>query len=161
MRIRWLILFGLLSGLQACGFQLRGFSTLPDQFSNLRVITDDLTRTQQHDLNQQLQRAGATLNFDIEHQSAVLKISVNSLPERNIVDSAGSDRTIVRLSRQLRYSLTDTVGNRIVDNKILLQTQDLELDDNNLLGIESEKQLTMENLDKALFNSLLIQLRRL
>ncbi len=161
MRIRWLILLGLLSGLQACGFQLRGLSTLPDQFSNLRVIADDLTKTQQRDLNQQLQRAGASLNYDIERHSAILKVSISSLPEQNIVDSAGSDKTIVRLSRQLRYSLTDTDGNRLVDSKTLLQSQDLELDDNNLLGIESEKQLAMENLDKALFNSLLIQLRRL
>ncbi|MCP4486513.1 MAG: hypothetical protein GY820_04220 [Gammaproteobacteria bacterium] len=161
MRIRGLILLGLLCTLQACGFQLRGFSTLPEQFSNLRVITNDLSQTQQRELNLQLLHAGAKLNYDVELQSAILTVSVESLAERNIVDSAGSDRTIVRITRQLSYSLSDSAGKRRVDNKTLLQNQDLELDNNNLLGIEYEKLLAKENLDKALFNSLLIQLRGL
>ncbi len=161
MKIRWLILLGLLCGLQACGFQLRGFSALPEQISNLRVIANDLTNAQQRELDLQLRRAGASLNHDVERQSAVLKVSFEPLEERNVVGSAGAEQTIVRLSRQLNYSLTDAAGQRLVDNKTLQQTQDLKLNDNNLLGIEYDKQLAVENLDKALFNSLLIQLGRL
>ena len=161
MRLRWLLLLGLLGSLQACGFQLRGFADLPDHLSQLRLITNNLTPTQQRELSRQLERAGASLHHDDESEAVILSLSLKSLGERKVVDSVGSDQTIVRLSRQLQFSLTEASGNRLVDNKTLVQSRNLELDDNNLLGTEGERQLTRENLDKALFNSLMIQLRRL
>ncbi|MCP3688046.1 MAG: hypothetical protein GY784_06495 [Gammaproteobacteria bacterium] len=161
MKPRWLILLGLLCALQACGFQLRGFSSIPEQFSNLHLIVNGLTTAQQRELKSQLQRAGATLNYDAELQSAILTVSVKPIAEQKIIDSAGSTQTTVRLTRQLSYSLRDTAGKQLVTNKALRQTNDLKLDNDNLLGIESEKQQAIENLDKALFNSLLIQLRGL
>ena len=161
MKMRWVLLLCLLASLQACGFQLRGFSSLPDHLNQIRLVAKNLTTTQQRNLNQQLERAGATLHRDDDGEPAILSVSLKSLAERKVVDSAGSDQTIVRLSRQLQFSLTEASGNRLVDNKTLVQTQNLELDDNNLLGVEGERQRTRENLDKALFNSLMIQLRRL
>ena len=149
MTIRWLMLLCLLVSLQACGFHLRGLSSLPDHLSNLRLVTNNLTATQQSELNRQLKRAGATLHLDDEAEPVVMSLSLKSLSERKVVDSAGSDQTVVRLSRQLQFSLTEASGNRLVDNKSLVQSEDLELDDNNLLGAEGEKQRTLENLDKA------------
>ncbi len=161
MKTRWLILLGLLCALQACGFQLRGFSSIPEQFSNLQVITDGLTKAQQRELNSQLQRAGAKLNYAAEQQPAVLSVSVEPVTEREIVNSAGATQTTVRLARRLRYSLSDTAGKQLVTNKSLQQTYELKLDKDNLLGIESEKQQAIKSMDQALFNSLLIQLRGL
>lgn len=160
MNLRWLG-FALLLSLQACGFQLRGYSALPDHLTNLRLVADKLSTTQQRDLKSRLERAGASLRYDDEQRPAVLSIGLETLPERKLADSAGSNQTILRLSRQLSYSLTDAEGERLVDNQRLLQRQDLELDDNNLLSSEGEKQRALDNLDDALFNSLMIQLRRL
>lgn len=165
MKFRWLgfigLGIGLVMSLQACGFQLRGFSALPDQLTNLRLVADKLSTAQQRDLKSQLERSGVTLRYDDELRPVVLNIALETLPERKLADSAGSNRTILRLSRQLSYSLTDAEGNRLVDNRRLVQRQDLELDDNNLLSSEGEKQHALDNLDDALFNSLMIQLRRL
>ncbi len=165
MKFRWPgfigLGFALVMSLQACGFQLRGFSALPDQLTNLRLVADDLSTAQQRDLKSQLERAGATLRYGDELRPVVLNIALETLPERKLADSAGSNKTIFRLSRQLSYSLTDAGGNRLVDNQRLVQRQDLELDDNNLLSSEGEKQHVLDNLDDALFNSLMIQLRRL
>jgi len=161
MTIRLPVLLCLLACLQACGFQLRGFSNLPDHLGHLRLEADNLTTTQQSELSRQLERAGATLHRDDAAKPVVLNVSLKSLSERKVVNSAGSNQTIVELSRQLQFSLTEASGDRLIDNKILVQSQNLELDDNNLLGSEGEKQRTLENLDKALFNSLMIQLRRL
>ena len=161
MKLRWLILLCVLVNLQACGFQLRGLASLPDHLSDLRVVANNLSTTQQRELNGQLERAGATLHHNDESEPVILSLSLKSLAERNVVDSAGSDQTIIRLSRQLQFSITEASGNRLVDNKTLVQSQNLELDDNNLLGTKGERQRTRENLDKALFNSLMIQLRRL
>ncbi|MDH5355233.1 MAG: hypothetical protein OEY09_12390 [Gammaproteobacteria bacterium] len=165
MKLRWLgfvaLGLGLLINLQACGFQLRGYSSLPDELTNLRLAADKLSTARQRDLQSQLERAGATLRYDDELGPVVLSVGLDTLPERKLVDSTGSNQTILRLTRQLSYSLIDAGGNRLVENQRLVQSQDLELDDNNLLSSEGEKQHTLDKLDDALFNSLMIQLRRL
>ncbi len=160
MKLHRLILLGLVAIIQACGFQLRGFASLPDHISHLYLEVDDLTTSQKQHLIQQLKHSGATLYFNADSNVARLRVSLKSLPEHNLVDSAGSGHTIVRLSRQLNYSLTDSSGDRLADNEALVSKLDLELNDNNLLGTEGEKQASLENIDSALFNSLMIQLRR-
>ena len=161
MKKFWLILPCLLLLLQACGFQLRGLAPLPEHLSNLRLLTDNLTTNQQRTLGRQLQRAGVTLYYDTEENPVTLKVAINSLPKRKVADSAGSGQNIVRLSRQLVFTVTDATGQRLADNKVIEQKIDLELDDANLLSAEGEKQQALDNLDTALFNSLMIQLRRL
>lgn len=161
MILRRLILSGLIIYLSACGFQLRGFASLPEHISNLQLLSGNLTTSQQQSLVQQLQRAGATLHHGDDSQAARLRVSIESLPERNLVDSAGSGQAIVRISRQLSYSLVDSTGQRLVDNKQLVSNLDLELDENNLLGSEGEKRSALESLDKTLFSQLMMQLRRL
>lgn len=161
MRRLWLILPCMLMVIQACGFQLRGLGSLPEHLSNMRLLADNLSTSQQRTLGRQLQRAGVTLYFDDESNPVRLKVAIKSLPERKVADSAGSGQNIVRLSRQLIFSVTEAAGERLADNKVIEQKIDLELDDANLLGIEGEKQQALDNLDAALFNSLMIQLRRL
>ena len=161
MRPRWLILLGLLLLLQACGFQLRGFVSLPDHLSNLQLLANNLTTNQQRTLSQRLEKAGATLHRDDAENVLKLRVSIKSLPERKLADSAGSGQNIVRLSRRLSFSLIEASGNRLASNKTIEQNIDLELDEANLLGTEGEKQQALDNLDTALFNSLMIQLRRL
>ncbi len=161
MKFNRLIFIGLIIGLQACGFHLRGFATLPEHVSRLQLVTDSLTTDQQQYLTQQLKRAGATMHYSDGANIVQLRISIKSLPERSLVDSAGSGQAIVRLSRQLNYSLIDSSGERLVDDKTLVWTLDLELDENNLLGAEGEKQSALQDIDDVLFNNLMIQLRRL
>jgi outer membrane lipopolysaccharide assembly protein LptE/RlpB len=161
MKKFWLILPCLLLVLQACGFQLAGLGSLPENLSNLRLLADSLSTNQQRTLAQRLQRAGVTLYHDDEENPVTLRVAINSLPERKIADSVGSGQRIVRLSRQLVFTVTDATGERLADNKVIVQNIDLELDDANLLGTEGEKQQALDNLDTALFNSLMIQLRRL
>jgi len=161
MRRLWLILPCMLIVLQACGFQLRGLGSLPEHLSNMRLLADNLSSSQQRTLGQRLQRSGVTLRFDDESNPVTLRVAIKSLPERKVADSAGSGQSIVRLSRQLTFTVTDAAGERLADNKIIEQKIDLELDDANLLGTEGEKQKALDNLDAALFNSLMIQLRRL
>jgi len=161
MKWRRLIYLGLLIVLQGCGFHLRGLGQLPDYLGNLRLFDETLSASQQRILSQQLQKAGVALRNDNEENPVTLRVAIKSLPERKVADSAGSGQNFVRLSRQLRYSVTEASGNRLVDNKVIEQQIDLELDNANLLSIEGEKQQALVNLDKSLFNSLMIQLRRL
>jgi len=156
-----LIFLSLLILLQACGFQLRGLGSLPEHLTNLRVQADSLSSSQQQALNEQLQRAGATLRYGEEPDAVRLGVTLVSLPERRIADSAGQGENIVRLARRLSFTVIDADGNRLADNKVIEQRIDLELDEDNLLGSEGEKQQALENLDSALFNSLMNQLRRL
>ena len=161
MKRLWLILPCVLIVMQACGFQLRGLGPLPEHLSNLRLFADGLSSEQLRMLSRQLQKAGVTLFYDDESKPATLKVAIHSLPELKVADSAGSGQNIVRLSRQLVFTVVDTDGERLVEDKTIEQKIDLELDDANLLGTEGEKQQALDNLDTTLFNSLMIQLRRL
>ncbi len=156
-----LILLGLFICLQACGFQLRGFASLPDHLTTLQLVADNLTSGQRQNLTRQLQQTGATLHYGDNSGVSQLLVSIKSMPELNLVDSVGSGQSVVRLARQLSYSVIDPSGERLVDDKSLVSKQDLELDENNLLGSEDEKKSTLENIDSALINSLIVQLRRL
>lgn len=156
-----LILIGLLTGLSACGFQLRGLADLPPHLSSIELLGDRLDSDDQSRLVQLLQRAGAAISSASDDSTARLRVSVNDVPERLLVDSAGSGRRIVRLGRELSYSVIGADGNPLVDNKTLIATEDIELDENNLLANAAEKQSALETITENLFNHLLVQLQRL
>lgn len=157
----WWFPFCLLLLLQACGFHLRGVTSLPAHVSDIQLVSGGLDSDQQYRLTQRLENAGARVRANENDQSVVLSVSMKTLPERNLVDSAGSGQRIVRLSRELTYSVVGEDGSRLVDNKSLVATQDIELDENNLLAGEDERRSAADILDDSLFNRLLIQLQRL
>lgn len=159
MKFRGLFLFSLIS-LQACGFQLRGFDKLPDHIRQMTLVADSFTVSQQQRLTEQLQRAGAILHRDGGDGVVKLQVSIQALPDQRLVDSVGSGQNIMKLSKQLNYSLVDASGDPLASDKTLSAKLELELDDDNLLGNEKEKWITRENLDDLLFNRLLRQLRQ-
>ena len=161
MNTRQLVLIALLVVLQGCGFQLRGLASLPDNLSQLRLISGNLTTQQQRDLVRSLEKADASLHSDNTKKPIILRVRINTLPEIDLADSIGSGQNIIRLSRELVFSVTGAAGEAMVVDKTIRQSTDLELDDSNLLGTEDERRQALEALDTSLFNSLMIQLRRL
>jgi outer membrane lipopolysaccharide assembly protein LptE/RlpB len=83
------------------------------------------------------------------------------LPDRRLVSTASSGRTVERLSRSLDFILKSTTGEVIAPAKTLLQQKDAELDDNNLLSSNREKANVIKDLEQALFKQLINQLRRI
>lgn len=149
----------LLSNLGACGFYLAGGSSLPPQLVSIQLLSDNLDSSQRALLNQQLTQAGADLKDNLSAGVVLLSVSIENLPERNLVDSAGSGKTIIRLFRQLSYSMTTATGEQLEGQKTILRQLDVELDSNDLAGLEYEKQSARVLLDQALIRQLIFQLK--
>ena len=149
----------LIVSLGACGFYLAGNSTLPPQLASIQLLSDNLDNRQKALLIQQLVRAGANLKDNQGAAVVSLGVSIKALPERNLADTAGSGKTIIRLYRQLSYSMTTISGERLEDNRTILRQQDIELDSDDLAGLEYEKQSARELLDEYLIGQLIFQLK--
>ncbi len=155
---------GLLVFLSACGFHLRGQSSLPPELESMQLIAENLSPTQRALLRQKLQKAGASLQAtDLlatdGPEQVRLKISFSSLKSRQLVNAAGSGKTIVRLSRQLIYSLARVSGKLPVDKGTLEQRRDIELDEDNLLDSDERIRRAEESIDRALINRLIFSLK--
>ena len=149
----------LLTNLGACGFYLAGGSNLPAQLVSIQLLSDNLDSSQRALLGRQLIQAGADLKDDQTEGTVRLSVSIENLPERNLVDSAGSGKTIIRLFRQLSYSMTTATGEQLERQKTILRQLDIELDSNDLAGLEYEKQSARVLLDQALIAQLIFQLK--
>ena len=156
---RSILVILLLINLGACGFYLAGSSSLPAQLVSIQLISDNLDSRQRALLSRQLIQAGADLESDWTEGSVSLSVSIESLPERNLVDTAGSGKAIIRLSRQLSYSMTTATGEQLEGQKTILRQMDVEFDSDNLAGLEYEKQSTRVLLDQALIGQLIFQLK--
>ena len=152
------IVFILMGMLSACGFHLRGFATLPPQLESIELQADTLSVQQVRLLRQSLEQAGASLSETDSSDRILLSVSIRSLPDRNLVNSLGADTVVVRVSRELSYSLTSSEGERLENQKTIMRRRDLTLDNNNPLGIEYEKESAMESLDREIITQLVLQL---
>ena len=146
-------------GLFGCGFKLAGTSQIPKSFDSLHVITKNFSDRQREDLDSALKRAGVTLTAFGEGK-ATLSVSLKELPQRTVVSSASSGKTIVRLARQLDFSLRPSDDTQKARSKSLVQQKNFELDDDNLLSSSRQKTDVIKDLEWALYNQLIFQMQR-
>ena len=142
-----------------CGFRLAGTSSLPPELTSIELFAEDLDRRQRAELRQRLQRAGATVSEAPLNGAVRLSVSLEAPPDQRIVASS-SRKTVMRVTRQLRYSLRTADGELLVTSRTLTQQRDLTVDDDNLLSSGGEKQTVIEDLERSLFDRLLRQLAR-
>lgn len=163
LRSRFLTRFlpGLLIvvGLFGCGFKLAGTSQLPESLNSLHLITKNFSDQQRDDLGSVLKRAGVTLTASGEGK-ATLSVNLKELPQRTVVSSASTGKTIVRLARQLDFSLRPSDDTQTVRSKSLVQQKNFELDDDNLLSSSRQKTDVIKDLELSLYNQLIFQMQR-
>jgi outer membrane lipopolysaccharide assembly protein LptE/RlpB len=155
---RSILIVFLLAGLTACGFHLRGSIILPLPLISMQLIAEDLDSRQKTELERQLIRAGASLKDNQTENPVRLMVSIRVLPDYKLADTAASGKIIIRLLRELSYSLSTATGELLIDQKTILRQLDLDLDSNELAGAEYEKQSSGQLLDQELFEQLIFQL---
>ena len=155
-----IILTLLVASLSGCGFRLAGSSKLPPQMTSLQLLADELNNSQTVLLKQRLKQAGANLK-DIRDDAVRLRVVIEALPERKLVDTVGTGKSIIRLFRQLRYSLTTPEGDLLIEQKTILRQMDVERDSDDIGGLEFERQSAAESLDRQLIEQLIFQLKHL
>jgi len=148
----------LVASLTACGFHLRESTRLPLPLLTILLLTEDLDSRQKIELERQLIQAGASLK-DVQVGDAVhLTVAIRVLPDRSVVNTAGQGKSVIRIFRQLSYSLSTATGELLVDQTTILRQLDIALDSNELAAVEYEKQSAGILLDQELFRQLILQL---
>ncbi len=103
-------------------------------------------------------QAGASLK-DVQVGVTVhLTVAIKVLPDRSVANTAGQGISIIRIFRQLSYSLRSATGELLVDQTTILRQLDITLDSNELAAVEYEKQSAGILLDQELFRQLILQL---
>ena len=148
-------------GLAACGFRLAGTESLPQELSSITLQTSGFDKQQQDALRLQLTRAGAEVKNGDDPDTVKLIVSLKVLPDRRLVSSARDGKTVERLTRSLNFSLNSADGGSLVAGRTLVQQNDIVLDDDNLLASSKEKASVLEDLEQALFEQLIRQLKRI
>lgn len=149
-----------LLGLCACGFRLAGTTELPPQLATMQLVTSNFSATQLKALRSTLKAAGARLVEGADAQAVRLSVSLNLLPDQQLVSSAGGD-IVKRISRSLDFNVKAADGNTIVAQRSLRQQKDVTLDDNNLLSSDRERETAVRGLEQALYDQLIRQLSRI
>jgi len=148
----------LVASLTACGFHLRDSTRLPLPLITILLLAEDLDSRQIIELERQLIQAGASFK-DVQVGDAVhLTVAIRVLPDRSVVSTAGQGKSIIRIFRQLSYSLSTAAGELLVDQTTILRQLDIALDSNELAAVEYEKQSAGVLLDQELFRQLILQL---
>ena len=155
---RVLVVVFLVGSLAACGFHLRGSMSLPLPLISMQLVAEDLDSRQKIELEQRLIQAGVNLKDNQVDDTVRLTVTIKVLPERNLADTAGSGKAIIRLFRELSYSLSTITGELLIDQKTILRQLDIDLDSNELAGAGYERQSSELLLDQELFGQLIFQL---
>ena len=124
----------------------------------MQLLAEDLDSRQKTELERQLIKAGASLKDAQAGVAVHLTVAIKGLPDRSVVNAAGQGKSIIRISRQLSYSLSAAAGELLVDQTTILRQLDISFDGNELAAIEYEKQSAGVMLDRELIGELILQL---
>ena len=147
--------------ISACGFKLAGTAALPQSLSRIYLVTSNFDDRQIDALRGRLVRAGASISEQPETDAVRLSVSLTALPDRRLVTSASTGKTVERLTRKLAFGVYGSDGTELAPTKTLSQQRDIQLDDDNLLSSSQEKISVVRDLEQALFNQLILQLKRI
>jgi outer membrane lipopolysaccharide assembly protein LptE/RlpB len=159
--LRQLMVIVVSIGLVACGFRLAGTADLSEELSTIHLVTRNLSKQQQDEIRGRLTRAGATVVDQTTADAVLLTVSFKVLPDRRLASGGSSGKIVDRVSRSLNFSLKSPEGEVIAPAKTLLQQRNIELDENNLLASDREKENVIKDLEQALFKQLINQLQRI
>ena len=149
----------LLLALTACGFQLRGSSTLPERFNPLYLQADDVSPQQRAQISAALRRASADL-VETSDQANRLEVRIHGGQVRRVVQSAAGVNELFRIDMGLDYRLLAADGSEQVATRSLNQSVDIELDSGNVLAHEQRLAEAREDLVKGLIRNMIFQLNR-
>ena len=147
--------------LAGCGYRLAGTAELPAQLETIHLVTKNFSELQTRALRRKLIDSGAQVVEQAGANAATLTVTLNAEPDRQLVSSASSGTTVNRLVRTLDYALSDASGEELLAPGTLRQQVDIELDDDNLLASNQEREAAVLQLEQGLYQQLVRQLTRI
>lgn len=150
-----LVISVLLSG---CGFRLAGTADLPTALTKIHLASSGFSSSQQQQLVERLQQAGARLTSASEVPT--LSVKLFGSRETTLFDSSDNTQTR-RLVQQLSYQVRAADGTLMQEERRLRQESDLEIDHLNIVASHREKaELQAQMLDQ-LISRMIYQLQRM
>ena len=146
--------------MSACGFHLRGASSILDKYNPLVVERNTLTINQYNLSSDMLTRAGAKVSATTLTDNQLI-IKFIPLKTRKLVDSNLSGVELIQLALRLEFRVQKSNGDILLEQQILQQTQEVELDTNNVLSQESVLALGNEELERKLLRGMIFRLSNL
>lgn len=151
----------LLVCLSACGYRLAGTVELPPQLANIELQTNDFKETQRKELSRSLEAAGANLVENADADAMRLTVTLISPSDQQLATSASSGSVVRRVTRRLTYTLHTPDGEVVSPAQTLSQQVDLNLSNDSLLASSQERDDAIRELERALYQSLVLQLTRI
>jgi len=161
--VSWRFAIVLLSfSLVGCGFKLAGeTASLPESLGPIHLVMSNFNAQQRATLLDTFKHAGAEIVSEIGDNGVLLPVTIKTVPDRIVVNSAVTGRRVVRITRQLGFSLKSSSGEILIEQKTLNKHRDLDVDSDALLSSVEEKEEVIQDLEQALFNQLVYQLSRI
>ena len=147
--------------LAACGFRLAGTTELADSIELLRLETVNFSERQRRALRRRLERAGAVLASETDGGAALLRVELLETRAQDLIAGGTTGKTIERISRSLRFSLTGSGGEALYTARTLTRQRDFARDEDNLLASNEERADLLVELERSLFEQLIFQLGRI
>ncbi len=154
--IRFILLSTLIL-LSACGFHLRGSEQLAVAYSPLIIDAEQLSSQQRAQLRQALTQASAMI-VEQAPDAFRLQLKLSPLRTRNVARSNVTGVSLVQLTQGLQYSLQDAHGATVIATRNIIQSLEIERDDNNLLVQQQQMDDAQRQLFQRLIESMLAHL---
>jgi len=153
-----LVLFVLITGLSACGFQLRGDVKIPASMQPLYIQSEAnsiLTRELRYRLNQ----AGVQLTDDVNQARSVLRVYQEKM-YRHIL-SVGSQATARQYESvyELSYKLFLAKGKELIPDSQIYFRRDFSFDEKDTLGKEREEKTLQQEMQLQAVQTILRRMR--
>ena len=151
-----LALFVLL--LSACGFHLRGQTSMP--FQSIYLIAPNLNTPFVNELRRNLVASKVALSNDVEHADIVLDIVLENT-EKQVLSLGGDGRVNeYRLISRVSLRAYDRQNQEVIPAEEMLQRRDYSYDDTQILAKEAEESLLYQNMRTDMVQQILRRLNR-
>ncbi len=148
------LLLSMLVALSACGFTLRGTSTLPAAMARVHVQAQNLNSNLIEKLEAELRRSGAELLPGPGGATAVLAILSDTADERVLSVSARGEPQEYELYHTVVFSLATEAGT-VLEPVSLTLTRDYFFDEQDILGKTEDARFLQEALAEDVARAIL------
>ncbi len=143
--------------LTACGFHLRGNAQIPGWLNPVYLEAGELNEDQLALIKRSLNRASAELS-DFPAAANRLFIRFEAGEIQKLAESSLADIERIRLTMSLYYRISNPLGEWLIEDRQITQSEELELDSTNVLSHEGLISKSRQALQQGLLRTMIFQL---
>lgn len=149
----------MLSLLSACGFHLRGHDAQSSSFTQLYLVPSTDNPLFREHLVEVLTATGSTLVTEKASATNILKLEPIEDIKRLISINAIAQGRDYSLFKRVRFSLSDNQGKALISDRLVEVRRDYVKTPVDALGNDQQEEELQRELEQALIQALLLQLK--